>query len=242
VTLVSPETSITDSSTVPTSATETSTTTSMTISGSDHSGSSTTPTASAAADGTVVIVAAKVKGSLTLSVSDAAAAEELIADERVAEGWRQVIADAAGTSAEYVQLTLTIASERRLSSLRRLTGAARILAAYVIIVPAANQEEAASTSSAIAASIVSSSQSELTESIAQAVSEVLGSGYDVVVEKVEEPTASTVLQVALQPTATTSSSSNEALRKRMSSSARLRKLELGQVLAFLAALAASSAW
>jgi hypothetical protein len=189
-----------------------------------------------------MIAAAKVEGSLTVSVADAASAEELVADERVAEGWRQAIADAAGTSAEYVQLTITVVSERRLNSLRRLAGASRILVAYVIIVPAADQEEAASTSSAIATSIVSASQSDLAESIVQAVSEVMGDDFDAVVETIEEPTAGTVLQVVLQSTATTSSSSQEALRGGVSSCARSRMLDLSLTSAFLAMLAASSAW
>jgi len=188
-----------------------------------------------------MVAAARVEGSLTLSVADDAAAEELVADEGVAKGWRQAIADAAGISAEYVQLTLTIVSERRRSPLRRLAGAARILVTYVIIVPAVNQEEAASSSSSIAASIVSASQDGLSERITQAVSEVMGIDFEVVVETIEEPTAGTVMQVSLHSTITTSSSSPEALRSRLSSSARSGMLGIGKAFAVLVTLAVASA-
>jgi hypothetical protein len=157
-------------------------------------------------EGTVLVAAAKVEGSVTLSVNSTAAAEELVADEQVAEGWRRAIAEIAGTSATYVQLDPPpFVLERRLGFARGLTEeavnvssppAAKIVVPYVITVPADSEDHAANLSSLLAASIASTSPSELTESIARHVSEATGGAeYPiVVVEEIAEPTFGVVLQ------------------------------------------------
>jgi len=207
-------------------------------------------------EGTVLIIAAKVEGSVTLSVNGTAFAEDLVADEQVAEGWRGAIADIAGTSATHVQLDPPPFIERavRLSEAVNLSEAGNLSDAvnlsspltgnirvpYVIIVPADSEDHAANLSSLLAASIMSTSPSELAESIARHVSEATGGAeYHFVVEEIAEPIAGVdLLQVVVAPTSTT----DVTLASRYSaSSSAPRALHLGQA-SLLAAGIVSVVW
>lgn len=210
----------------------------------------------------MLIIAAKVEGSVTLSVNGTAFAEDLVADEQVAEGWRGAIADIAGTSATHVQLDPPPFIERavRLSEAVDLSEAVNLSEAgnvsdaanlsspltgnirvpYVIIVPADSEDHAANLSSLLAASIMSTSPSELAESIARHVSEATGGAeYHFVVEEIAEPTAGVeLLQVVVAPTSTT----DVTLASRYSAaSSAPRALHLGQA-SLLAAGIVSVVW
>lgn len=207
----------------------------------------------------MLIASARVEGSVTLSVNSTAAAEELVADEQVSEGWRGALAEIAGTSAAYVQLDPPpFVLERRLGFARGLTEeaansssplTAKIAVPYVITVPADSEDHAANLSSLLAASIVSTSLSELTESIARHVSEATGGAEypSVVVEEIAEPTSGVVLQQVTVTVTMTSFSTGTALamanRNASASSFAYssRALRLGQAV-FIAARIVSVVW
>jgi hypothetical protein len=198
-----------------------------------------------------LVAIARVEGSVTLSVNSTAVAEELVADEQVADGWREAIADLAGTSPTYVQLDPPpFVVERRLGFARGLTEeadnlssphSAKIAVPYVIIVPADSEEHAANLSSLLVASIMSTSPSNLTEIIARHVSEATGGAeYHIVVEEIAEPTVEVELQ---QVTVTLTSYTGPASRNTSASSCARssRALRLGQA-ALLAARVVSVVW
>jgi len=200
-----------------------------------------------------LIATAEVEGSVTLSVNSTAVAEELVADELVAEGLREAIADIAGTSATYVQLDPPpFIVERRLGFARGLAEeavnlssplSAKIAVPYVIIVPADSEEHAANLSRLLVASIVSTSPSELTESIAWHVSEATGGAeYRIVVEEIAEPTSAVVMQ-QMTVTLTSFTGVGSASRSFSASSYAYssRALHLGQA-ALLAARIVSVVW